>query len=139
LGTFIHLAFNLAKRADSLPLRWLLYLLGYCILNVTLTSEFVRKTQLESDVIAARQIQQTLQPANLASFPGYEVETFYKPFREMGGDYFDIIERFAAAVFVAEPRFGRNDLRKCRPQRSDCFHRRIAGLDCRRRSGTTLA
>jgi sigma-B regulation protein RsbU (phosphoserine phosphatase) len=74
------------------PCVWLLYLFGYCILNATLTSEFVRKTQLESDVIAARQIQQTLQPANLASFPGYEVETFYKPFREVGGDYFDIIE-----------------------------------------------
>ena len=57
-----------------------------------LTSEFVRKTQLESDVIAARQIQQTLQPAAWPEFPGYEIETFYKPFREVGGDYFDIIE-----------------------------------------------
>jgi sigma-B regulation protein RsbU (phosphoserine phosphatase) len=24
--------------------------------------------------------------------PGYKVETFYKPFREVGGDYFDVIE-----------------------------------------------
>jgi hypothetical protein len=28
------------------PCVWLLYLLGYCTLNVMLTSEFVRKTQL---------------------------------------------------------------------------------------------
>lgn len=57
-----------------------------------LTSEFVRKTQLESDVIAARQIQQTLQPTTWPKFPGYEIEALYKPFREVGGDYFDIIE-----------------------------------------------
>jgi len=71
---------------------WLFYMLGYCVLNVTLTSEFVRKTQLESDVIAARQIQQTLQPTTYPKFAGYEIETFYKPFREVGGDYFDVIE-----------------------------------------------
>ena len=74
------------------PCVWLLYLLGYCVLNVMLTAEFVRKTQLESDLIAAQHIQQTLQPACPAQFPGYEIEAFYKPFREVGGDYFDIIE-----------------------------------------------
>jgi serine phosphatase RsbU (regulator of sigma subunit) len=74
------------------PCVWLLWMLGYCTLNFMLTSEFIRKTQLESDVIAARQIQQTLQPVTWPRFPGYEIETFYKPFREVGGDYFDIIE-----------------------------------------------
>lgn len=57
-----------------------------------LTSEFVRKTQLETDQIAARQIQQTLQPGELEELPGYEVQTYYQPFREVGGDYFDIID-----------------------------------------------
>ncbi|HEY1209333.1 MAG TPA: PP2C family protein-serine/threonine phosphatase [Terracidiphilus sp.] len=61
-------------------------------MNAMLTSEFVRKTQLEADQIAARQIQQTLQPEKLDALPGYELETFYKPFREVGGDYFDVIE-----------------------------------------------
>jgi serine phosphatase RsbU (regulator of sigma subunit) len=70
----------------------LLYWLGNGIMNAMLTSEFIRKTQLESDQIAARQIQQTLQPARLEELPGYEVETFYKPFRDVGGDYFDVIE-----------------------------------------------
>lgn len=69
----------------------LLYLLGTCLLNGMLTSEFVRKTQLEYDQIAAQQIQQTLHPEKLEALPGYEVETFYKPFRDVGGDYFDII------------------------------------------------
>ncbi len=74
------------------PCIWLLYLLGYCVLNATLTSGFVRKTHLESDVIASQQIQRTLHPASPAQFPGYEAEAFYKPFREVGGDYFDVIE-----------------------------------------------
>jgi serine phosphatase RsbU (regulator of sigma subunit) len=71
---------------------WLFYIIGAGLMNAMLTSEFVRKTQLESDQIAARQIQQTLQPGKLDELPGYEVETFYKPFREVGGDYFDVIE-----------------------------------------------
>jgi sigma-B regulation protein RsbU (phosphoserine phosphatase) len=67
-------------------------MLGSGIMNGMLTSEFVRKTQLEADQIAARQIQQTLHPETVEQLPGYEVETFYKPFREVGGDYFDVIE-----------------------------------------------
>lgn len=80
---------------------WLLYMVGYCTLNAMLTSEFVRKTQLESDVIAARQIQQTLQPVICPRFPGYDIETFYKPFREVGGDYFDIIQLPANRILIA--------------------------------------
>jgi serine phosphatase RsbU (regulator of sigma subunit) len=71
---------------------FLLWVLGIALMNGMVTSEFVRKTQLEADQIAARQIQETLQPDKLDELPGYEVETFYKPFREVGGDYFDIIE-----------------------------------------------
>ncbi len=70
----------------------LLYAVGGAMMNGMLTSEFVRKTQLESDQIAARQIQQTLTPAKVDELPGYKVETFYKPFRDVGGDYFDVIE-----------------------------------------------
>jgi phosphoserine phosphatase RsbU/P len=74
------------------PIVWLLYVLGARLMSGMLTSEFVRKTQLEADQIAARQIQQTLQPQKLDELPGYELETFYKPFRDVGGDYFDVIE-----------------------------------------------
>ena len=70
----------------------LLYLLGYCIINWALTWELVRKTQLEADQIAGRHIQQTLQPEAFGKLPGYELEAFYKPFRELGCDYFDVIE-----------------------------------------------
>ncbi len=71
---------------------FLLYILGGWLLNGMLTSEFFRKTQLEADLIAARHIQQTLQPQHLDELPGFGLETFYKPLREVGGDYFDVIE-----------------------------------------------
>ena len=41
-----------------------LFLIGLMLLNGALTSEFERKMQLESDQIAAQQIQQTLQAQN---------------------------------------------------------------------------
>ena len=82
----------LPRRPVSYVLVFLLYYTGYYIQNGMLTSEFVRKTQLETDQIAARQIQQTLQPGKLEELPGYEVQAFYKPLREVGGDYFDVIE-----------------------------------------------
>lgn len=69
----------------------LIYLVGNCLMNGMLTSEFVRKTQLESDQIAARQIQQTLHPEKLEQWPGYQMDSFYLPFRAVGGDYFDVI------------------------------------------------
>jgi hypothetical protein len=71
---------------------WLLYVVGGLLINWMLTSEFFRKTQLESDQIAARQIQQTLHPEKLEPLPGYLIETFYKPLRDVGGDYFDVVE-----------------------------------------------
>jgi hypothetical protein len=39
---------------------WLLYVVGSGVTNGMLTAEFTRKTQLESDLAAARQIQRTL-------------------------------------------------------------------------------
>ena len=74
------------------PIVSLIYLVGNCMLNATLTSEFVRKTQLESDQTAARQIQQTLIPQTLEEIQGYQLETYYKPFRDVGGDYFNVID-----------------------------------------------
>jgi hypothetical protein len=82
----------LPRRPVSYVLVLLLYYTGYHIQNGMLTSEFVRKTQLETDQIAARRIQQTLQPGRLEELPGYEVQAFCKPLREVGGDYFDVIE-----------------------------------------------
>jgi dihydroxyacetone kinase DhaKLM complex PTS-EIIA-like component DhaM len=44
------------------------YAIGGALMNWMLTSEFVRKTQLEADQIAARQIQETLTPNRVDEF-----------------------------------------------------------------------
>ena len=71
---------------------FLLYLLGERVMHGVVTSEIVRKTQLEADQMAAQQIQRTLQPEKLEELVGYEMEVFYEPFRAVGGDYFDVID-----------------------------------------------
>jgi hypothetical protein len=77
------------------------YAVGGALMNAMLISEFARKTQLEADQMAARQIQQTLTPAKVDELPGYEVETFYKPLRDVGGDYFDVIELAGKRTLLA--------------------------------------
>ena len=80
------------KAAPFMFLSLFIYVAGLLLMNGLLTSEFVRKTQLEADQIAAEQIQKTLHPQKLEEFPGYQLELFYQPLRGVGGDYFDIIE-----------------------------------------------
>ena len=71
---------------------FLLYLVAERVVNGLVTSEIIRKTQLEADQIAAQQIQKTLHPEKLEELAGYEMEVSYEPFRAVGGDYFDVIE-----------------------------------------------
>jgi sigma-B regulation protein RsbU (phosphoserine phosphatase) len=79
----------------------LIYYAGYCVQNATLTSELLRKTRLAADELAAREIQQTLQPVTVAQPAGFRVETFYKPFRAVSGDYFDVIPAAGGRLLFA--------------------------------------
>ena len=94
--------YALVTRSFAWPIMWprpgivftvgiVLFYSAYTLMNGLLASELVRKTQLESDQIAARNIQRTLIPQELAPLPNYQIETYYQPFREVGGDYFDVI------------------------------------------------
>lgn len=82
----------LVTRVPHMVVALLIYVVGLCLMNGMLTSEFVRKTQLEADQLAAQQIQQTLHPPKLQQLWGYQLEMFYRPLRGVGGDYFDIID-----------------------------------------------
>src|SRR6202022_541572 len=95
--------YALAVRSFVWPLMWpspiyvfigstVVFYAAYTLMNGMLTSELVRKSQLEFDQMAARKIQQTLIPQALEPLPGYEMKTFYQPFRDVGGDYFDVID-----------------------------------------------
>src|SRR5215469_5236720 len=104
--------YALITRSFIWPIIWprprIVYILGfvlfysaYTVMNGLLASDLVRKTQLESDQAAARKIQQTLIPQKLEPLPSYEIETYYQPFRDVGGDYFDVIDLPESQTLIA--------------------------------------
>jgi len=50
-----------------------------------------RQRQLVSDVKQAQEIQQVILPGAVTWFPGYAIESEYRPAREVGGDFFQIL------------------------------------------------
>ncbi len=49
------------------------------------------KALLESEMAAARQVQQVILPDPHLAVPGFAVESAYRPAREVGGDFFQIL------------------------------------------------
>jgi len=74
------------------PIVLLIYYVGFCLQNAALASELIRKTELESEQVAAQKIQTTLQPTTIGDLPGCDVDAYYKPLRAVGGDYFDVVD-----------------------------------------------
>jgi len=73
----------------------LLAYVGFVSVNV---GEFRRrmrvtteKAGLETEMAAAREVQQVILPESAASFPGFRVETAYLPAQQVGGDFFQIL------------------------------------------------
>lgn len=107
-----YMIYALVTRSFAWPIMWprpgyvfvigiVLFYSAYTLMNGLLASELVRKTQLESEQTAARKIQQTLIPQELEPLPNYEIETHYQPFRDVGGDYFDVIALPNAHTLIA--------------------------------------
>lgn len=51
-----------------------------------------RQRQMALDVKQAQEVQQVLIPREMHAIPGLAIETEYRPAREVGGDFFQIIE-----------------------------------------------
>ena len=56
-----------------------------------------RQQAMEEDVKQAQQVQQMLVPENLPRTPGLTIESEYRPAREVGGDFFQILSNNADA------------------------------------------
>lgn len=54
-------------------------------------SEAKDRERMEQELRVAALIQQTLLPKELPSLPGWEVDAYYRPAREVGGDFYDFI------------------------------------------------
>lgn len=54
-------------------------------------AEARERERMEQELRVARIIQQTLLPQTLPDLPGYDVAAYYKPAREVGGDFYDFL------------------------------------------------
>src|SRR5918996_1498619 len=54
--------------------------------------EAQERERIEQELRVARLIQQTLLPESLPGLPGYDVAAYYRPAREVGGDFYDFLE-----------------------------------------------
>jgi sigma-B regulation protein RsbU (phosphoserine phosphatase) len=61
--------------------------------NARLAEEQIKRQRLEQELQLAREIQQSFQPAAPPRVKGYELEGISFPCYEIGGDYYDFIER----------------------------------------------
>lgn len=68
---------------------------GFFTVSVTEARRYVKmrteKALLDAEMAAARQVQQVIVPNPNQSFPGFAIESVYKPAREVGGDFFQLL------------------------------------------------
>lgn len=68
-------------------------ILSFVILNLLLAFELADKLSAKGELDVARKIQSEIIPKHETKIFNYQIASFYEPAREVGGDYFDIIER----------------------------------------------
>ena len=61
--------------------------------NARLMEEQIERQRLEQELQLASEIQQRFQPTQAPNVPGYELQGISFPCYEIGGDYYDFIER----------------------------------------------
>jgi hypothetical protein len=72
---------------------------------VLLIRRYARNRQeeerLESELEAARAVQQVLIPTDVPAIPGFQLQTVYKPASQVGGDFFQIIPVASGGALIA--------------------------------------
>ena len=59
------------------------------------------KQRLAADLEAARLVQQALIPTHIPHIPGFQIANVYRPFGEVGGDFFQILPLPNGGVLIA--------------------------------------
>ena len=59
------------------------------------------KQRLGAELAAAGIVQQALIPTEIPSIPGFQIATVYRPFGEIGGDFFQILPTPGGGVLIA--------------------------------------
>jgi phosphoserine phosphatase RsbU/P len=69
-----------------------LYILSLAIIIVLRSTRMSRQqAMLESEMAAAREVQQIMLPEALEQVPGFSIECAYEPAQQVGGDFFQIL------------------------------------------------
>lgn len=106
----LNLGPRLSERDYSTDDRKLLDALASQAAPAVRVAQLVREQELEAqqreriaqELRVARLIQQTLLPKELPQIPGWTVDAFYRPAREVGGDFYDFIELGEGRIGVVE-------------------------------------
>lgn len=69
--------------------------------NARLAEETLERERLERELQVASEIQQRFQPTSAPQVPGYELQGISFPCYEIGGDYYDFIQRSNGNLVVA--------------------------------------
>src|ERR1017187_7504739 len=88
-GSVLH-PFGILFFLSSLGSLFLVVALGVLMLR-RLRFSLVRQRQMALDVKQAQEVQRVIVPEARSSFPGLEIESEYRPAREVGGDFFQIV------------------------------------------------
>lgn len=77
---------------------------GFFFVSVQEARRYVKtrtaKALLESEMAAARQVQQVIVPNPHQKIPGFVVESAYTPAREVGGDFFQVLQKDGGLLLV---------------------------------------
>jgi hypothetical protein len=69
-----------------------LYILSLAIIIVLRATRMSRQqAMLESEMAAAREVQQIILPDTMEQVPGFSIESAYEPAQQVGGDFFQIL------------------------------------------------
>lgn len=89
------LKFNqVALSADDIE--YILFLSRFALIaidNAHFLEEMLEKKRMESELLIARQIQQSLLPQEMPPLRHYDLAVVYKPIQDVGGDYYDLPRR----------------------------------------------
>lgn len=62
------------------------------LLSKKQTLDETEKKMLDHELAIAEELQANLLPRRIPQIPGYDISAYYRPSREVGGDYYDFIE-----------------------------------------------
>jgi hypothetical protein len=65
-----------------------------------INTEGARQLRAETELEAARAVQQVLIPDEIPSVPGFKIESVYRPAGQVGGDFFQILPMTGGGVLV---------------------------------------